>query len=72
MNAWEMAKLRRYYLHGGWDEAATLWQDIWDSWNTGLKPIPDPVETPLARSEDFSCSESYTAALQEHERLQTI
>ena len=35
MNAREMGKLRRYYLHGGWDEAATLWRDIWDSWNTG-------------------------------------
>ena len=29
MNAWEMAKLRRYYLLGEWDGGFDMWNDIW-------------------------------------------
>ena len=39
MNAREMAKLRRYYLHGEWGGAADLWNNVWKSWKSGFKPV---------------------------------
>ena len=72
MNAWEMAKLRRYYLHGEWDDGVHMWNDIWESWQSGFKPIPDPHQPSAGYAEDFSCLKDFEAALKEHERLQAV
>ena len=72
LNAWEIEKLRRYYPHGGWDQAATLWENIWDLWNTGFKPIPDPAEPCPPCMENFASEAAWTAALEEFERFQAI
>ena len=63
LNVWEIAKLRRYYLHGGRDEAATLSENIWGSCNRGLKPVPDAAEPSPVCAENFESEAGYTAAL---------
>ena len=45
LNAWEMAKLRTYYLHGPFDDGVEVWEAMMQDWCRG--PHPVPVRRPL-------------------------
>ena len=55
MNAWEMAKLRRYYLHGGWDGAA----DVWETFGNPGKLASSEFRIPCSR---LQCTPRISAA----------
>ena len=72
MNAWEMAKLRRYYLHSDLEAGTDTREEIWRSWQSGFKPIPDPCEPSKVYAEDFTCPKEFAAALKQYEKMQAV
>ena len=67
-----MAKLGRYYLHSDLECEIDTWEEIWRSWQSGFKPIPDPCEPTEVCPEDFTCADKYAAALKEYEKRQVM
>ena len=53
LNAWEMAKLRAYYLHGPWQDAVELWTGVWSSWLQGPHPFPETTAPSMPCCSDF-------------------
>ena len=79
LNAWEMAKLRAYYLHGPWQDAVELWTGVWSSWLQGPHPFPETTAPSMPCCSDFRNSldfdearKAFDAALQFHLRMSEI
>ena len=72
MNAWEMAKLRRYYLHGGWDGAADMWDNVWESWKSGFKPISRSNPADSSQRRGIQLPEKFGCSAERCERLRAV
>ena len=68
LNAWEMAKLRTYYLHGPFDDGVEVWEAMMQDWCRRPAPCPSTEAPLLPDRSTFATEAEFRAALHVYER----